>query len=51
MKLVVDASVLVAALYDGTYVALAERLDAPLATLDQRLAGAPGTRSRFMTPR
>jgi predicted nucleic acid-binding protein len=38
-------------IYDGSYVALAERLDAPLATLDQRLAGAPGTRCRFMTPR
>lgn len=38
-------------IYDGTYVALAERLDAPLATLDQRLADAPGTRCRFMTPR
>ena len=37
--------------YDGSYVALAERLDAPLATLDQRLAVAPGTRCRFMTPR
>jgi predicted nucleic acid-binding protein len=38
-------------IYDGSYVALAERLDAPLATLDQRLAGAPGTRCRFITPR
>jgi predicted nucleic acid-binding protein len=38
-------------IYDGTYVALAERLDAPLATLDQRLAAAPSTRCRFMTPR
>ena len=36
---------------DGSYVALAERLDAPLATLDQRLAVALGTRCRFMTPR
>jgi predicted nucleic acid-binding protein len=37
--------------YDGTYVALAELLDAPLATLDQRLAAAPGPRCRFATPR
>lgn len=37
--------------YDGTYVALAELLDAPLATLDQRLATAPGPRCRFTTPR
>ena len=38
-------------IYDGTYVALAELLDAPLATLDQRLAAAPGPRCRFTTPR
>lgn len=37
--------------YDGTYVALAELLDAPLVTLDQRLAAAPGPRCRFTTPR
>ena len=30
--------------YDGLYVALAEELDAPLITLDSRLAGAPGVR-------
>ena len=30
--------------YDALYVALAEALDAPLLTLDQRLAGAPGLR-------
>lgn len=36
--------------YDGTYVALAELLDAPLAALDQRLAAAPGPRCRFTTP-
>ena len=36
--------------YDGTYVALAELLDADLATLDQRLADAPGPRCGFMTP-
>jgi predicted nucleic acid-binding protein len=28
--------------YDATYVALAEALDCPLATTDQRLANAPG---------
>ncbi len=28
--------------YDAAYVALAEALDAPLLTLDARLAGAPG---------
>lgn len=37
--------------YDGAYVALAEELDAPLATLDQRLAAAPGPRCAFQTPR
>lgn len=31
--------------YDGLYVALAERLDLPLLTLDARLAGAPGLRT------
>jgi predicted nucleic acid-binding protein len=36
--------------YDGWYVALAEALDLPLATLDGRLAGAEGTRCRFLTP-
>ena len=36
--------------YDGTYVALAELLDAPLATLDLGLAAAPGPRCRFTTP-
>lgn len=30
--------------YDATYVALAERLDAPLVTLDRRLGRAPGLR-------
>jgi predicted nucleic acid-binding protein len=30
--------------YDATYVALAEHLDAPLLTLDARIAGAPGVR-------
>jgi predicted nucleic acid-binding protein len=37
--------------YDAAYVALAEELDAPLATLDQRLATAPGPRCVFETPR
>ena len=31
--------------YDATYVALAELLEAPLLTLDGRLAGAPGNRA------
>ena len=33
---------------DGTEVASAELLDAPLAKLDQRLAAAPGPRCRFL---
>lgn len=36
--------------YDAWYVALAERLDADLVTLDERLAGAPGVECRFLTP-
>jgi predicted nucleic acid-binding protein len=36
--------------YDGWYVALAEDLDAPLATLDRRLARAPGPTCRFVVP-
>jgi predicted nucleic acid-binding protein len=36
--------------YDAWYVALAETLNAKLATLDRRLAAAPGTRCRFQTP-
>lgn len=36
--------------YDATYVALAELLDAPLVTLDRRLAQAPGPRCTFLTP-
>jgi predicted nucleic acid-binding protein len=32
--------------YDAVYVALAEALDAPLITRDQRLAAAPGHRAR-----
>ena len=37
-------------IYDGWYVALAEALDLPLATLDGRLARADGTKCRFFTP-
>jgi predicted nucleic acid-binding protein len=33
--------------YDAAYVALAEALDAPLLTLDARLAGAPGHRAHI----
>ena len=36
--------------YDAWYVALAESLDSPLATLDRRMARAPGPRCRFRTP-
>ena len=36
--------------YDAWYVALAEALEAPLATLDQRLARSTGPRCRFLTP-
>lgn len=36
--------------YDAWYVALAEALEVPLATLDLRLARAPGTRCAFLTP-
>jgi predicted nucleic acid-binding protein len=42
VTLVVDPSVIVAA--------LAEQLDASLATLDQRLAAATGPRCTFTTP-
>jgi predicted nucleic acid-binding protein len=35
--------------YDAWYVALAEALNAPLATLDARLAKASGTHCRFLT--
>ncbi len=37
-------------IYDGWYVALAEALDLPLATLDGRLAKADGPKCRFLTP-
>lgn len=36
--------------YDACYVALAEALNAPLATLDGKLARAPGPRCKFQTP-
>jgi predicted nucleic acid-binding protein len=36
--------------YDAWYVALAEELDLPLATLDHRLAEADGPRCRFLLP-
>jgi len=36
--------------YDAWYVALAESLQAPLATLDLQLASAPGSRCTFLTP-
>lgn len=36
--------------YDAWYVALAEVLDAPLVTLDRRLARATGPRCAFVTP-
>lgn len=36
--------------YDAWYVALAEALDAPLATLDRRMAQADGPRCEFLTP-
>jgi predicted nucleic acid-binding protein len=36
--------------YDAWYVALAEQLDAPLATLDIKLSRSPGTACQFLTP-
>jgi predicted nucleic acid-binding protein len=36
--------------YDAWYIALAEALDASLATLDTRLARAPGVRCPIVTP-
>lgn len=36
--------------YDAWYVAVAELLDAPLATLDQRLVNASGPTCAFRTP-
>lgn len=37
--------------YDGLYVALAERLDEPLLTLDARLATAPGVLAQVVVVR
>jgi len=37
--------------YDAWYVAVAETLDFPLATLDRRLARAKGIKCRFLLPR
>lgn len=37
-------------IYDGAYVALAEMTSTPLATLDQRIAQAPGTRCPMVIP-
>lgn len=37
--------------YDAWYVAIAELLGSPLATLDQRLARSDGPRCKFATPR
>jgi predicted nucleic acid-binding protein len=36
--------------YDAWYVAIAEAFHFPLATLDRRLARAPGPSCRFLTP-
>jgi len=36
--------------YDATYVALAERLEAPLLTLDGAIAKAPGVRCEVRSP-
>ena len=36
--------------YDALYVAIAEAIDAPLATLDRRLTRAPGLTCRFELP-
>jgi len=36
--------------YDAWYVAVAEELELPLATLDRRLAAAEGPRCRFLLP-
>jgi predicted nucleic acid-binding protein len=36
--------------YDAAFVALAEAVDAPLWTLDRRLAAAPGPRCEFRLP-
>jgi predicted nucleic acid-binding protein len=36
--------------YDAWYIAVAEELDLPLATLDRPLTAAPGPRCRFLVP-
>lgn len=36
--------------YDALYVAIAECLDMPLATLDRKLANSPGPSCRFLLP-
>jgi predicted nucleic acid-binding protein len=36
--------------YDAWYVALAEALECPLATLDSKLTGASGVRCQFRLP-
>lgn len=36
--------------HDAWYVAMAEEMDVPLATLDQRLVRVPGPRCLFLTP-
>jgi predicted nucleic acid-binding protein len=36
--------------YDAWYVAVAEAIDAPLATVDHRLSRAAGPRCEFLTP-
>ena len=36
--------------YDAWYVAIAESLDAPLATLDRRMSRSQGPRCRFLVP-
>lgn len=36
--------------YDALYVAIAEGLDLPLATLDRKMAEAPGPACRFLLP-
>ncbi|MEM9033586.1 MAG: type II toxin-antitoxin system VapC family toxin [Actinomycetota bacterium] len=36
--------------YDAWYVAVAELLDVPLATLDHRLVASPGPRCAFRSP-